>query len=121
MTVARSAPRTKPVATLRRTVLALRTKDGSSSDRVPGDPQKFLPIVTCVENAAQYSANQLNCGFYTEDSYYDDMALGAIMLYQATASAAYLTDACTYASLAAAAYGPLVWLSVHEVLAFGAP
>lgn len=83
--------------------------DGSSSDA------KHALVVSCVETPEQYSANQLNCDFYAEDSWADDMALGAIELFELTGTMSYRTDALAYGAITGPAYEPLRPGAVNDI------
>ena len=56
----------------------------------------------------------LDCDFYNEDSWLDDMTIGAIELYEATGTAQYLTDAVGFAQTLEAAYASLGLLNLHD-------
>jgi endoglucanase len=77
------------------------------------DPKQAL-LVSCVETPQEYAANRLNCGFYNEDSWRDDMTLAAVELYDATGSASYLSDAIAYGSELEPAYASLGLLNLHD-------
>jgi endoglucanase len=51
----------------------------------------------------------LRGGFYVDDSWKDDLALAAVMLFRATGTASYLTDASTYLAGAGADTQGLAW------------
>jgi len=51
----------------------------------------------------------LRGGFYVDDTFRDDLALAAAMLYRATGSAGYLTDASTYLNGAGAGTQGIGW------------
>jgi len=82
--------------------------DGTSTD------PKHALLVSCVETPAEYAANRLNCDFYNEDSWLDDMTVGAIELYEVTATAQYLTDAVAFGAQLEAAYASLGLLNLHD-------
>lgn len=82
--------------------------DGTSSD------PKFQLLVSCVETPAEYAADALNCGFYEEDSWRDDMTMAAVTLYEATGTAQYLTDAVALGAELEAAYSSLGLLNLHD-------
>ena len=82
--------------------------DGTSTD------PKFALRVSCVLNPTDYANGNLNCDFYNEDSWLDDMTVGAIELYEATGAAQYLSDAVAFAQTLEAAYASLGLLNLHD-------
>ena len=82
--------------------------EGTSTD------PKFQLLVTCVETPAEYASDQLNCGFYNEDSWRDDMTIAAVTLYEASGSAPYLADAVAFGTSLEAAYASLGLLNLHD-------
>ena len=82
--------------------------DGTSTD------PKHALLVSCALNPSEYANGHLNCDFYNEDSWLDDMTVGAIELYEATGTAQYLTDAVGFAQTLEAAYASLGLLNLHD-------
>jgi hypothetical protein len=82
--------------------------DGTSTDA------KFALLVSCVLNPTEYAGGALNCDFYNEDSWLDDMTVAAIELYEATGTSQYRADAIGFAQSLEAAYASLGLLNLHD-------
>jgi hypothetical protein len=82
--------------------------DGSATD------PKFALLVSCIDQPGEYTANRLNCDFYNEDSWLDDMTVAAVELYEATGTAQYLTDGLAFGARLEAAYASLGLLNLHD-------